>query len=285
LPSISSGARHLTTMAERTIGLAALTVLELSPPDMVDCAAAAGFDCVGLRLLPATPNEPQHDIVGDTPLVRETARRLAANGMPVLDVEIFRLKPGTNVADFRAALETAARFGAREALVAGQDADFARLVDTFGRFCDLAREYGIATALEPMPWCEVDDVDAGVRVLEAAGRPDAGLVLDAIHVDRAGTTPQRLRALQPRHIRYVQLCDAPAARPGDLDTLLHQAREARLMPGDGGLDLRGMLRALPGDAPISLEIPMKALSLTTPAVPRTRAMLAKARALLAEAGS
>ena len=34
------------------IGLAALTVLELSPPEMVSCAVDAGFDCVGLRLIP-----------------------------------------------------------------------------------------------------------------------------------------------------------------------------------------------------------------------------------------
>ncbi|HEY5308601.1 MAG TPA: sugar phosphate isomerase/epimerase, partial [Casimicrobiaceae bacterium] len=38
----------------RILSLAALTVLELSPPDMVSCAAAAGYTHVGLRLLPAT---------------------------------------------------------------------------------------------------------------------------------------------------------------------------------------------------------------------------------------
>jgi hypothetical protein len=53
------------------IGLAALTVLELAPPDRVSCAADAGFDCVGLRLLPATADEVQLAIVGDTPLVRD----------------------------------------------------------------------------------------------------------------------------------------------------------------------------------------------------------------------
>ena len=56
------------------IGLAALTVLELSPPDMVSCAADAGFDCIGLRLIPATAEEVRHAMVGDTPLVRETAQ-------------------------------------------------------------------------------------------------------------------------------------------------------------------------------------------------------------------
>src|ERR1022692_5317718 len=98
----------------RAIGLAALTVLELTPPEMVSCAADAGFDCVGLRLIPATLQEVQHPMVGDTPLVRETEHRLNETGMRVLDVEIFRLRSDTIVADYEEALATTARFGAKE---------------------------------------------------------------------------------------------------------------------------------------------------------------------------
>lgn len=105
----------------RTIALAALTVLELAPPDMVTCAAAAGYSHVGLRLLPATPDEPTYPTVGDTPLVREIERRLAGGGVRVLDVEIFRLKHDTDVRDYMAALETGARLGAQHVLVAGND--------------------------------------------------------------------------------------------------------------------------------------------------------------------
>jgi sugar phosphate isomerase/epimerase len=78
----------------------------------------------------------------------------------------------------------------------------------------------------------------------------------------------------------MQLCDAPAERPRDVETLLYQARAERLMPGDGALDLRGILRAVPRDAPISIEIPMHDLARTVPAVERTRRMLLKTRALL-----
>src|SRR5215475_492707 len=109
------------------IALAALTVLELAPPDMVSCAAEAGFDFVGLRLIPAPSDEVNHPMVGDTPLVRETERRLKESGMRVLDIEIFRLRPDTNVADYEAALETGARFGATEALVACNDPIESRL--------------------------------------------------------------------------------------------------------------------------------------------------------------
>jgi sugar phosphate isomerase/epimerase len=265
----------------RLIGLAALTVLELAPPDMVSCARDAGFDCVGLRVLPATAEEVQHPLVGDTPLVRATLRRIADTGMRVLDVEIFRLKPDTVVDGYRAALETGARFGATEALVAGNDPDEQRLADRFAEFCDLAREFGMGANLEPMPWTDVRDFAQGMRVVAAAARDNAGVLIEAIHFDRGGSRAEEIPGTPRQGLRYVQLCDAPAERPRDTETLLHQARAERLMPGDGGLDLRGILRAVPPTIPLSLEIPMRALARTLPAVPRTRRMLARARDLLA----
>lgn len=262
------------------IGLAALTVLELEPPDMVTCAAEAGFDCVGLRLIAATAEEVQHAMVGDTPLVRETERRLKDTGIQCLDIEIFRLKPGTRVADYEAALETGARLGAREALIAGNDPDEPRLIDNFAALCDLAGAYGIGINLEPMPWTDCRNFAQGVRIVTAAGRDNGGVLIDPIHFDRgrsdAGEIPGVPRAL----LRYIQFCDAPAERPKDVEGLLHQARAGRLMPGDGGLDLKGILRGVPADIPINLEIPMQTLSKTVPAVERARLMLAKTRRLL-----
>src|SRR5204862_50894 len=54
------------------LSLAAPAVLHLRPPDMVMCAAEGGYGAIGLRLLPATPDEPAYPtFVGDSPLVRE----------------------------------------------------------------------------------------------------------------------------------------------------------------------------------------------------------------------
>ena len=262
----------------RPIALAALTVLELAPPDQVSCAADSGYGYVGLRLLAATAEEVQRPMVGDTPLVRETARRLADTGVRALDIEIFRLKPDTDVRSYRAALETGARLGAREALVAGNDPDESRLVDSFAAFCDIAAEYGIGGNLEPMPWTDVRNFAQAARIVERVARDNAGVLIDPIHFDRGDSRADEIPKVPAGRLRYVQLCDAPAERPRDTATLLHQARAERLMPGDGGLDLRGILRAVPRGLPISVEIPMQELARTVPAVERARRMLGKTRA-------
>ncbi len=262
------------------IGLAALTVLELSPPEMVSCAVDAGFDCVGLRLIPATSGEVQHAMIGDTPLARETERRLQDTGMRVLDVEIFRLRPETVVADYEAALATGARLGAKQALIAGNDPDEARLTANFAAFCALAQRFGIGANLEPMPWTDCKNFAQGVRIVTAADHENGGILIDPIHFDRGGSRASEIADVPRTRFRYMQLCDAPAERPTDIEGLLYQARAERLMPGDGGLDLTGMLRAVPDDLPISLEIPMETLAKTLPAVERTKRMLAKTRRLL-----
>lgn len=270
-------------MPNRPLALAALSVLELTPPEMVSCAAEAGFSHVGLRLLPATPTEPQHDMVGDTPLVRETLRRLADTGMQVWDIEILRLKPETRVADFLAVLETGARLGASNVLVAGNDPEPARLADNFGRLCDLAAPLGLAINMEPMPWTDLRNLKEAAELLDTVQRANAGVLIDAIHFDRAGCRLDEIAALPQGCLHYAQLCDAPAEQPRDLDELLLQARAERLPPGEGGLKLVELLRALPAGLPLGIEVPQQELARSVGAVERVRRLKAATERLLREA--
>jgi sugar phosphate isomerase/epimerase len=260
----------MTQHHSRALSLSALTVLELSPPQMVECAAQAGYDFVGLRLLPATDHEVRHEIIGPTPLKRETLARLRDTGIKVLDVEILRLKPDTDVRAYQPMLDTAAEFGARYVLVAGNDPDEARTAERLAQLCDLAAPLGLSPSLEPMPWTDVKDITQGARIVRATTRPNTGLIVDPIHFDRAGSSTVALRALPREYFGYVQFCDAPAERPADLDTLLFQARCERLIPGEGGIDLAGILRALPDDLPLSIEVPTQQWARTAPALARAR---------------
>jgi sugar phosphate isomerase/epimerase len=266
----------------RPISLAALTVLELTPPEMVTCAAEAGYSHVGIRLLPATPTEPQYDIVGDTPLLRDVERRLADTGIKVLDVEIFRLKPETRVADYEAAIATAARLGASELLLAGNDPDEARLTDTFAAFCDLADSYGLGACLEFMPWTDAKDLPQAARIVEGAGHANAGLLIDPFHLSRSRSHIADIATIPPSRLHFMQFCDVPAAIPPTMDAILAEARAERLFPGEGGVDLLGLLRAVPRDLPLSLEVPTHTLARSVAATERARRALAATRRVLAQ---
>lgn len=273
----------------RPISLAALTVLELSPPDMVTCAAEAGFSHVGIRLIPATPTEPQHELVGDTPLLREVLARLADTGVQVLDAEIFRIKPDTRVAGHEAAVATAARLGARELLVAGNDPDEARLCDTFAAFCELAARYRLGANLEFMPWTDAKDLNQAARIVAQAaarvseqGAAHAGVLIDAFHLSRSRSRIDDISRVPAQRLRYLQLCDVPATQPPDMDAILAEARAERLFPGEGGLDLVALLRAVPPDIPLSIEVPTHTLARTMGATERARRALVATRRVLAQ---
>jgi sugar phosphate isomerase/epimerase len=269
----------------RPISLAALTVLELTPPEMVTCAAEAGYSHVGIRLLPATPTELQYDLVGDTPLLREVERRLADTGIRVLDVEIFRIKPDTRVGDYEAAVATAARLGASELLVAGNDQDEARLIDRFASFCDLAAGYGLGASLEFMPWTDAKDLTQAARIVERTGRDNAGVLIDPFHFSRSRSRIEDIATISPVHLHFMQFCDVPAAIPATMDAILAEARAERLFPGDGELDLVGLLRAMPRDIPLSIEVPTHTLAKTIGATERARRALAATKHVLAQLGA
>jgi len=253
----------------RRVGLAALTVLELSPQDQVSLAAQAGYDFVGLRLVPVAGQPHQHAI---DPAAIE--KRLADTGMKVLDVEVFRLDAETKVDDYEPMLALSQRLGASDLLVHGADPDRARLADNWGRLCDLAGRHGLAANLEPMPWVEISTIAKANRILELAPRENAAVLPDAIHFFREAN---RLEELAATRTRYVQFCDARREKPASMDEIRRQAREDRLMPGDGGLDLRGLLGALPSDLPVCLEIPY---ARPMPPLERARLALAKSRPFL-----
>ncbi|MBO2930634.1 sugar phosphate isomerase/epimerase family protein [Metapseudomonas otitidis] len=270
-------------MADRALSLAALTVLELAPPDMVEVAARTGYSHVGLRLIPATPEEHHFPVVANADLRRRTRQRLGDTGVQVLDIEILRLKPETCVADFAAVLEAGAEFGASEVLVAGNDPDETRLTDRFAELCERAAPLGLHVSLEFMPWTDARDLGQAARVVERAGQPNGAVLVDAFHFDRSASRLSDLRALPPQRLRYAQLCDVAGPRPDDMQEILRQARNERRFPGEGDCDLTGLLRALPAGIPLSLEIPTRQL-LEQGVSAEARARLARERTLALLAG-
>jgi len=150
-------------------------------------------------------------------------------------------------------------------------------IETFSRLCDLAAGYGLSANLEPMPWVDVSNLAKAMRILDGAARENGGLLVDAIHFFRAEDSLQALAKVPRKLLRYTQLCDARPERPADLQEIIRQARSDRLFPGEGGLDLHGLLAALPAGLPLSLEVPvsrkLEPLERARRALDATRAIL------------
>lgn len=267
-------------MNMRSLSLAALTVLDVSPPEHVRIAALTGYSHVGIRLLPATPDDPDYDMLGDTPTVRETLAALRDTGIRVSDVEIVRLTPDFNLDALRPFLETAARLEAQQVLVAGNDDNLRRCADNLARLAQAGEDYGLTMNLEPMPWTHLPTLASAQKLIAASGQHNVGILVDAIHFWRAGESLDALRALAPQQLNYMQLCDAPARIPTDTGELIYQARCARRVPGEGELDLRGLLAALPPTLPVSLEVPLDGDQGALPAQQRAALLFNAAQSFL-----
>lgn len=263
--------------------LSYLTCLDQPPPSAIAVAAAAGYSLVGLRLLPAGPGGIAHRLMDDPAGLANTLAALRDTGVSVFDLEMIRLGADFSVEPYRAFLETGARLGARAVLVAGDDSDEGRLIDSFGALCEASAPYGLSAELEFMPQTQVRDVRSALRVLTGAGQANAGIIVDALHFQRSRSSIDDALAIPAHWLTYLQICDAPAEIPATIAALNYTARHERLLPGEGGIDLVGLFAKLPRDLPISVEVPNDQRAAAAGAIGWARQALAAARAVLAAA--
>jgi sugar phosphate isomerase/epimerase len=201
-----------------------------------------------------------YPLTTDAALMRETKARLAATGVRVLDIELARLAPGARPEDFKVVLETGAELGAKHIIAQLPDPVRARKIEHFATLCDMAKAVGLTVDLEFPSWTETPDLAEATRVLRAVERPNAGLLIDMLHFARSRSSIEDLKKLPREWFRFAHVCDAAAEIPATNEGLIHTARCERLFPGEGGIDVRAILAAMPQDIPYTLEIPRVTLS-------------------------
>jgi sugar phosphate isomerase/epimerase len=263
--------------------LAALTVHELAPPALIEVAAACGYDAVGIRLLAAMPGGIAYSLMDNEAALKETLARLDATGIKVADLKVVALRPETDIATFSAFFETGARLGAKHILVAAYDPDLGRFGDRYAAFCEAAAPYGLTADLEFMPWTYVPDLVTATHIVAQAGRTNAGVLVDALHFDRSKSSLADLARVPAQRLHYWQICDGPAERPATTDDMMHAARHERIFPGEGGIDLVSLARAMPADITVSIEVPTDELARTVSAKDRAQRTLDAAKGVIAKA--
>jgi sugar phosphate isomerase/epimerase len=99
----------------------------------------------------------------------------------------------------------------------------------------LARR-GLQVAVEGFPWSALAGTTAVPQLLRRVQAPNVGQLIDVWHFFNNGGTPDTVT----RPIAAVQLNDGPRVH-GDY---LRHARAARRLPGEGELDVVGLVRAV-----------------------------------------
>jgi len=242
-------------MGSLRFSLAHLTLLEQSPPELIDIAAAAGYEFVGLRLIPfGLGGEPRYELQSDPRLLRETRRALRDTGVRVLDMELARIHCGVDVKQYLPALLIGAELGARHVLTSVWSGDASFVRDQFAALCELAAPLRLTVDLEYVPFAQVRTLAEAAALVSSTAQANAGLCIDTLHFDRAKDPLRELARLPREWFHYAQICDGPAAWSAEEAHLRYVAREGRLCLGEGGIDVRAILQAMPL-MPYSIELP------------------------------
>ena len=240
------------------LSLAAGVLPEFEPPEVVSAAAAAGFELVGIWFDPARWSPAR---------ARDVRCRLDDSGIAALDMEpIFVTPDGDHGVEL---IDAAAEVGARNVLSVSRGLEPARFAARFAVLCDHAASAGITVVVEPTMLYSVTTLAEAQHVVALAGRPNAGILADNLHLDRAGGEPiAALRQLDPALLPYAQLCDAPAKPTGiSRADLFSDARDGRRLLGEGDLPVRECLAALPAESPCPWRSAPGDSARTTPTPP------------------
>src|SRR3954447_4160073 len=215
--------------------------------EKLEAAAAAGFDAIELF---------ENDLIGSRLRPREVRERCCALGLEISLYQPFRDFEAVPAPDFRRAeakFDVMQELGAPLLLVCSNvrpDAidDDALAATQLRELAERADARGLRIAYEALAWgTHVNTYEHSWRIVELADHPALGTCVDSFHILSRGGA-----AIGGR-IFFLQLADAPRM---DMD-VLQWSRHHRLFPGQGGLDVAGVLRATLEagyDGPLSLEV-------------------------------
>ena len=236
--------------------LSYLTAPKMHPSEVLRIAAQTGYKAIGIRILPAAPGgeyfpliENQHELPGILSTMEET-------GISICDLEMIRLNADFDVSQFKSFFEVGAKLKAQHILVAGDDPNSSRLSDSYAQLCEACTPYGLTADLEFMPWTEIKSITDAYRVIQGANNPkNAGIIIDSLHFARSDSHISDLADIPHELFHYAQICDGSGTKPNTDAELISDARTNRLLPGEGGIDLKSIFSSISPNMPISIEIP------------------------------
>ena len=246
----------------RQFSLAYLTIPGVDPVEQIRIAKECGYDYVSLRTIPMhLPGEPEFLLHKDAALFEATKNALKEYDMKLMDIELARIRPDLDINEYEPALEAAAKLGATDLLGSVWTRDKAYYIEQVGRVAEMAKKYGIKYNVEFLPWAGVRNLQEAITLVDKVNADNLYIMVDTLHAGRAGVHAEELARTDPKYFNFIHLCDGPAGPDGDPvldnikdDLMLFTAREGRMYPGEGAMDIVGMVKAMP-EIPFSIELP------------------------------
>jgi sugar phosphate isomerase/epimerase len=146
--------------------------------------------------------------------------------------------------DLNAALATTSAYGAQTLTALQLVPDEVHLdsaTEAFAHVCERAAEFGLIINLEFLAWSGIGDLEIATAIVKAADCSNGRLLVDSWHLARSGGTLSELERVPGELISAVQLSDALEM---PVQNLREESHDHRLIPGDGILDLVGMVQVL-----------------------------------------
>jgi sugar phosphate isomerase/epimerase len=237
--------------------LAHLTTLGCTPPEMTYIAARAGYDFVGLRLIPmGVPGEANFS-PGDKEMVRKTKAALSETDVKLLDMELARITTENDPKMYVPAFEVAAELGARHVISSAwttdrTDRDF--IVERYAEICDLAGPFDLTVDLEFPTFSRLTNLQETADIVRAAERANSGILVDTLYIHFSKVNLDELSALPPEWFHFLHISDTVEEIRATRDGLIHIARDERLYVGEGCIDFAAIIDRLPS-IPFSIELP------------------------------
>ncbi|MEB8336945.1 sugar phosphate isomerase/epimerase family protein [Streptomyces endophyticus] len=216
----------------------------LSLRERAEAASAAGFTGFGLLHADLVEAEREYGIAGIRSLFED-------NGLVHLELELLTdwwadgPERAASDAVRRDLLRAVEVLGAHHLKIAPDVEDGPWQLDTWAKeFAALAAQadgVGARLGIEFLPWSNLKTLHDGLELVETAGHPAGGLIIDAWHTERAGTPPADLAHVPASRIVGVELNDAD---PQVIGTLFEDTVSRRRLCGEGAFDLPGIIAAL-----------------------------------------
>ena len=231
------------------------TVGSASLVETIRAAAAAGFD--GVSLYHREYVDARQAGWSDAAL----RGVLDGDGVAVAELDgVMRWLPddarGPSYEEF---VDVAAALGARSITVletagrrVGGDRPLDAVGEAFAAVCDCAADAGLLAHLEYFPTSGIPDARTAGRVARVAGRDNGGVLCDLWHHVRGPDAGAFEFGDAP--VLCVQVGDVAIEAHADLR---HEMMHGRLLPGTGGADVVGLVRALRAagcTAPMEVEV-------------------------------